>query len=230
MNHIEIELRYQVLEVAQLEAFLAPFEKLHQKHDIDIYLDNEQATLYQKGIYVRIRNNKKLDIKFNRATLDNPDLVRQDYCEEHSFALPLHEKDVERLNGVLRSLGLLSVETADIEQVRVVNNFIERCVVDKIRTSYASDCFIVCLDEISGLGTFLEIELMASGIEKLCLVKEQMQQLVSGLDVVPVKTGYIELLLRKNNFACYLLGRFVLEEDKIYKAQLFSSNSHECLR
>jgi hypothetical protein len=35
MNHIEIELRYEVLSSTQLPAFLAPFEKLHTKHDIE---------------------------------------------------------------------------------------------------------------------------------------------------------------------------------------------------
>ena len=106
MNHIEIELRYEVLKPEQLTSFLAPFEKLHQKHDVDIYLDNPQAMLYQKGIFIRIRNEKKLDIKFNRATLDNPDLAIQDYCEEHSFALPLQEKDLVKLNELLVSLDL----------------------------------------------------------------------------------------------------------------------------
>ena len=62
MNTIEIELRYQVLEPQQLVIFLASFEKLHQKHDVDIYLDNPEAILYQRGIFVRIRNGKNLKL------------------------------------------------------------------------------------------------------------------------------------------------------------------------
>ena len=221
MNTIEIELRYEILKPEQLPSFLASFEKLHQKQDVDIYLDNPQALLYQKGIFIRIRNNKKLDIKFNRATLKNPDLAIQDYCQEHSFALPLQEKDLSQLNELLMSLDLKPTAVADLEHVKNANNFAEHYRVDKMRTSYKHDSFTVCLDEVADLGTFLEIELMASSIEDLAVVKQQMQQLIKGLDVAPLKTGYGTLLLRKKDFEHYLLGRFILEEDKIHR---------ECLR
>jgi predicted adenylyl cyclase CyaB len=217
MNHIEIELRYEVLKPEQLVPFLASFEKLHQKHDVDIYLDNPQALLYQKGIFIRIRNGKKLDIKFNRATLDNPDLAIQDYCEEHSFALPLQEKDLSKLNKLLISLNLQPMAVADLEHLKSANNFDEHYRVDKMRTSYKHDSFTVCLDEVADLGMFLEIELMANTIEDLAAVKQQMQQLIKGLDLAPLKTGYGTLLLRKKHFEHYLQGRFILEEDKIYR-------------
>jgi predicted adenylyl cyclase CyaB len=217
MNHIEIELRYEVLKPEQLSSFLASFEKLHQKHDVDVYLDNPQALLYQKGIFIRIRNGKKLDIKFNRATLQNPDLAIQDYCEEYSFALPLQEKDLGKLNELLVSLDLKSIAVADLEDLKVANGFGEHYRVDKMRTSYKHDSFTVCLDEVADLGTFLEIEFMANTIEDLAVVKQQMQNLIRGLDLAPLKTGYGTLLLRKKDFEHYLLGRFVLEEDKAYR-------------
>jgi len=217
MNHIEIELRYEVLKPEQLAPFLASFEKLHQKHDIDIYLDNPQAMLYQRGIFIRIRNGKKLDIKFNRATLENPNLAIQDYCEEHSFALPLQEKDLGKLNELLISLDLKPMAVADLEHFKNTNNFGEHYRVDKVRTSYKHDSFTLCLDEVADLGTFLEIELMANTIEDLATVKQQMQQLIKGLDLASLKTGYGTLLLRKKHFEHYLQGRFILEEDKVYR-------------
>ena len=217
MNHIEIELRYEVLKPEQLPSLLASFEKLHQKHDVDIYLDNPQALLYQKGIFIRIRNSKKLDIKFNRATLENPDLAIQDYCEEHSFALPLQEKDLAKINELLVSLDLQPTAVADLEHLKNANTFGEHYRVDKMRTSYKHDSFTVCLDEVADLGMFLEIELMANTIEDLAAVKQQMQQLTRGLDLAPLKTGYGTLLLRKKHFEHYLQGRFILEEDKIYR-------------
>ena len=222
MNHIEIELRYEVLKPEQLSSFLASFEKLHQKHDIDIYLDNPQSLLYQKGIFIRIRNGKKLDIKFNRATLENPDLAIQDYCQEYSFALPLKKKELNKLNELLISLDLKPIEVADFEHLKNANNFDEHYRVDKIRTSYKYDSFTICLDEVADLGIFLEVELMASTIEDLAAVKQQMQQLIKGLDLAPLKTGYGTLLLRKKDFEHYLMGRFILEEDKVYR-----KTSHE---
>ncbi|MBX9830564.1 CYTH domain-containing protein [Candidatus Babeliales bacterium] len=217
MNHFEIELRYELRTPQQLASFLSSCEKLHKKHDTDIYLDNPQALLYQRGIFVRIRNNKKLDIKFNRATLENPDLAIQDYCEEHSFALPLQVQDLERLNPLLVSLDLKPLIIADLDHLKYVNNFVEHYVVDKRRTTYKRDAFTICVDEVAGLGTFLEIELMASCVEDLERVKQSMQLLVKELDVVPLKTGYCTLLLRKKHFKQYLLGRFILDEDKVHR-------------
>ena len=141
-----------------------------------------QALLYQRGIFIRIRNGKQLDIKFNRATLDNPDLAIQDYCEEHSFGLPLQEKDLSKLNELLVSLSLTPT-VADLQHLKSINNFREHYRVDKIRTAYMHDAFTLCLDTVANLGTFIEIELMASTVEDLAAVKRQMQQLIKGLDV-----------------------------------------------
>ena len=216
--NIEIELRYEVLKPEQLPSFLASFTKLHQKHDVDIYLDNPQALLYQKGIFIRIRNKKKLEIKFNRACLDNPDLAIQDYCEEHCFALPLQEQDLEKLNALLVSLNLKPIATPNFDLFKSINNLDTHYTVDKIRTSYQHDAFTLGVDQVADLGTFLEIELMANSIENLAVIKQQMQYVLKGLDLVPLKTGYGTLLLRKKNFKHYLMGRFILEEDKIHRA------------
>ncbi|HEV2601956.1 MAG TPA: CYTH domain-containing protein [Candidatus Babeliales bacterium] len=221
MNTIEIELRYEILQPEQVSPFLASFQFLHRKHDVDVYFDNEQGQLYQKGIFIRIRNGKKLDFKFNRATLENPDLAIQDYCEEHSFALPLQESDLEKVNALLISLQLQPVSHASLDSIKSANNFIEYYTVDKVRSSYTHKDFTICVDEVADLGTFLEIELMAKNIEMLAAVKIEMELLLAGLQLRPLRTGgYGTLLLRKNNFKQYLNGRFILEEDKIYRTQL----------
>ena len=215
MNHIEIELRYQILKPEQLAPFLTSFQPLHRKHDIDIYLDTPQAILYQRGIFIRIRNGKKLDFKFNRACLDNPALAIQDHCEEHSFALPLVATDLPKINDLLISLDLKPIATADVALLKSTNHFDTHYTVNKIRTSYKYNLFTICVDEVADLGTYLEIELMASTLDNLDSIKNQMQQLLLDLDVTPLKTGYGTLLLRKKDFAHYLLGRFILEEDRV---------------
>jgi adenylate cyclase class IV len=215
MNHIEIELRYQILDTHQLAPFLASFQPLHRKQDIDIYLDTPQAILYQRGIFIRIRNGRKLDFKFNRACLDNPALAIQDHCEEHSFALPLIAADLPKINDLLVSLDLKPIATADLALLESVNNFDTHYTVDKIRTSYKHNLFTLCVDEVADLGTYLEIELMASTLDNLDSIKNQMQGLLFGLDLTPLKTGYGTLLLRKKDLTHYLLGRFILEEDRV---------------
>ncbi len=217
MNTIEIELRYEVVDRNQLIKFLEPLQQLHSKRDVDIYYDNTDAFMYQRGIFIRNRNNKKLDIKFNRACLDNPQLAIQDYCEEHSFVLPLQEKDLSSLNDLLASLKLQPAPLADFDAVLQVNNFIEHYRVDKMRTSYVHDAFTIAVDEVADLGIFLEIELMAQNIENLQAAKQEMELFLAELKLRPLRTGYGTLLLRKKDFKHYLLGRFILEEDKSYR-------------
>jgi 8-oxo-dGTP diphosphatase len=217
MNTFEIELRYEVLDPQQLAQFLSSLKQLHQKRDIDVYLDTHDAALYQRGIFIRLRNNKKLDFKFNRACLDNPQLPIQDYCEEYSFTLPLQPDDFPPINELLVSLNLQPCISADIENLKNRNNFINHYVVDKLRTSYQHASFTLSVDEVADLGTFLEIELMAKSIENIDTIKAKMEELLAHLRLKPLKTGYGTLLLQKNDFKHYLLGRFILEEDKKYR-------------
>ena len=214
MNNIEIELRYEILDLNQLSKFLVSMNYIHKKHDIDIYLDTPQAILYQKGIFIRIRNNKKLDIKFNRACLDDPCLEIQDYCEEHSFSLPLQEIDLNKLNNILESLNLITIPAPNLDLFKLANNLDIHYIIDKKRTSYIHNQFTLSIDEVFNLGSFLEIELMAQNIENLAYIKQDMEKLLSNLSLKPLKTGYGTLLLRKNNFEHYLKGRFILKEDR----------------
>ena len=87
--------------------------------------------------------------------------------------------------------------------------------LNKIYTLASSD-FLLTFDADVLLDRNIEIELMVSSIENLAAIKLQMQQLLKGLDLKPLRTGYGTLLLRKKHFEQYLLGRFILEEDKVY--------------
>lgn len=214
MNTIEIELRYEVLDPVNLATFLAPLELLHKKHDIDLYFDTPDHQHFGRGLYIRVRNGKKLEIKFNRACLENPDLPHQDFCEEHGFALPLVAGDLGRLNDLLSSIGLKSIHKPDFELCKTVNNLELSYTVDKIRTSYQDKAFTLAVDEVAGLGLFLEIELMARDSDDLERVKQNMRAALAGVNLRQSIGGYSTLIMRKNNFERYLRGRFVLEADR----------------
>lgn len=213
MHTFEIELRYKILDGSQLPAFLKPLHKISQKNDLDIYLDSPDVRLYQQGIFVRVRNNKKIEFKFNRDCINNPHLGLQDYCEEHSFALPLAPIDFDTFNTVATYLGFLPC-TYNFESWKQENNLAVHYSVDKVRTSYQHKLFTLSIDEVKNLGTFLEIELMATTVENVAPIKQEMQEFLSPLSLEPLKTGYGTLMVRQNNFEQYLLGRFILPEDK----------------
>jgi len=214
-NTFEIELRYEVLDRAQILSFLASATQLHTKHDIDIYLDTPAHILWKRGIFIRIRNDKKLDIKFNRACLNDSTIDRLDYCEEHSFSLPLESAILSKINSLLTSLDLKVLPIADLATLKSINELEEHYVVDKVRTTYIYNSFTLALDEVADLGSFLEIELMAENADNLEKVKDEMQLALTGLKLKPLRLGYGAMLLKKNHFESYVQGRYALQEDRL---------------
>jgi predicted adenylyl cyclase CyaB len=219
MHCIEIELRFEILNPSELPAFLAGLTKLSTKRIVDVYLDTNTIDLLKKGVYIRIRDGKKLDIKFNRECLYNPSLELQAHCEEYSFIIPLHEYDVDDFNSIVKTVGLLPVSRPNFEGFTEINHLIPHRTVDKVRTSYATGIFTVVIDEVVGLGTFLEIERVATNTDDIEVIKEQMQSILLPLSLKPLQTGYDSLVLRKQNFDEYLQGRFILDEDKRLRKQ-----------
>jgi adenylate cyclase, class 2 len=185
---------------------------LNTKRIVDIYFDTLNADLIERGIYVRLRNNQKIDIKFNRACLDDPTLELQPYCEEYSFILPFSSEQLPLLNTINTDLKLK--HASSFEEYKTVNNLIDHRTVDKTRTTYSIEDFVISIDEVKGLGKFLEIELMDNKTDALDAVTKRMKEILSSLELKPLKTGYDSLMLRKQNFQQYLRGRFVLPEDK----------------
>jgi predicted adenylyl cyclase CyaB len=213
-NTIEIELRYKILDQKQIVSFLAAAQRLHTKRIIDVYVDTAERILWKQGIYIRIRNDKQLDIKFNRACLQDATIQRLDHCEEHRFALPLETAKLHILNELLTNLKLKMLPIADLQILKSFNGFETHYVIDKVRTFYTYKSFTIVIDEIKDLGTFLEIELMTNNENNIEKVKYDMRAVLAGLNLEPVKSGYCELIVKKHDFDCYLQGRYVLEEDR----------------
>jgi adenylate cyclase class IV len=208
--NIEIELKYQILDDAEISDFAKKLNFLSVNRVIDCYLDTIDADLFKKGIYIRVRDSKKVDIKFNSACLRDPGLGLQSYCEEYSFNLPFSKEAITKINKVHAVLGLNIINHYDLESYKKANNLIDHRIVDKIRSSYNLDQFTIVIDDVNELGKFLEIEVMASNIDNIVCIQEM---LLAGLKLKPLLTGYDALILRKQNFKQYVQGRFVLKED-----------------
>jgi hypothetical protein len=80
--------------------------------------------------------------------------------------------------------------------------------IEKQRSTYVGDGIEVCLDEVSGLGSFIEVEAVGStgvaAATRFCSQK--------ALTNLPL--GYVELWLRKHDFQTYRCGRYLLAQDR----------------
>lgn len=204
---IEIELKFQVLDENQVFDFLKNLEFVSEKRMVDVYLDTAEGDLFKRGIFVRVRDGRKLDFKYN---LEEDD--RHEHCNEHSFILPL--KDVPGVNKNCKILGLCEIE-GSLEEFKLKNKLVESVIVDKVRKKFKDDEFEYCLDLVRGMGLFLEIEAEGREGDDLEAVKTRMREKLKGLALKKITTGYNEIYWRKHNFDLYKQGRYLLEEDKV---------------
>jgi len=198
---LEVELKFQVLDEMQVKNFLKNLKFLGEKRNVDVYLDTKDGDLYKRGIFIRIRDNKKLEFKFNLADIRSKEFSKHEHCDEFSFPLPLTQDSIRKINEVCRILSLK--EVSSLEELKSTNNLIDSIIIDKVRQKFT----------VKNLGKFLEIEYKASSDEDVEKIKEEMREKLKGLNLKLITTGYNELYWRKNNFELYLQGRYLLEED-----------------
>lgn len=120
--------------------------------------------------------------------------LRQDHLEK-TYSIGFHRMKVDFMADETE------VPLPDLQQVSNVQMIFEtigfpvQCVVNKKRRTFRKDDFEVVLDEIEGLGSFLEVELIADGTD------ENMHRLHAaihdlGLDIQnAINTGYPNLLI-----------------------------------
>lgn len=211
---VEIELKYQVLDEAQIQEFLKKLAFIGRERIVDIYLDTKDGNLYKKGIFIRIRNNKTLDFKYNLEDFRNLGRVsRHEQCNEHSFPLSLTNDAHKAINQNCRILGLIEILTPDLEELKLKNDLIKSVKIDKIRQKFKDGRFEYSFDDVKDLGKFLEIETEGQEGENFEQIKQRIREKVSNLNLKLITTGYNELYWRKYNYDLYRQGRYFLEED-----------------
>lgn len=214
MKNIEVELKFQILDIPQIEKFLRNFQFINEKRILDIYLDTQKKDLYKKGVFIRMRDNKKLDFKFNLADFQNQnEISKHEYCNEHSFELPLTDNSVISINKICRILNLKGIKTPIIEELTVRNNLTNSVVIDKIRRKFTDGKFEFSFDDVKGLGKFVEIEFLASKRDNIDRIKKEMEERMFNLKLKLITTGYNEVYWRGRDFNLYLQGRYLFEED-----------------
>ncbi len=141
----EVELKYEISESNLIEKFLSDGEVKKIKNSVDKYYDNKDFSFFKQGIFIRVRDNKKLDFKYNFED------DKHEYCQENSFELPLRKEKSDSFNKLLKVLGFKPIgNDISLPAFIKLNNLIEFVVIDKARTWVSKNGLNFYFDDVKG--------------------------------------------------------------------------------
>jgi adenylate cyclase class IV len=196
---IEVELKFEIPARARtlLQARLAALPSvrcLEYLSHVDRYYDTEHFECLQQEVFLRIRNNRRLEIKFHESA--DP---AHTHCTERLFPLQAEPSFVLEMNALCARFLPQWREAETIEEAIRVNGLLEFAHLVTLRTRYACEDLILCLDDVEGLGDFFEIETACEEPTQVEHALARLHSFVCDLafpSLQLVHTGYVELWLR----------------------------------
>ena len=210
-NPIEMEKKFRVLP-SDLDDFLNNKRFISSKPVVDEYLDTSDGLFYQDGIFIRLRNSKSLDFKFNPDHLGANNVNEHVTCHEYNVALPFELSSALVFETLAKMIPIKCPEPYTYEEFLKINNLKTLLILDKKRTTYEDDLFVIALDEFTDFGTFIELEAKDNNMQKEAFLNE-VAKATKGMKVTEFNSGYIELRLRQINEQLYLKGKYLIDSD-----------------
>lgn len=214
----EFETKFQLaggMDAAQLAAYLN-ITWSGEKHQRDEYYDTRDAALFVRGIFLRVRESSRFQIKFNEDDLASGMSSGHTRCTEIDCPLEFSDADTQELAIVLTKLGLQYKHERRCFDVFAKNNLDEVLVIDKVRQRADVPGGRFYFDAVDGLGTYLEVEMdhaeAAGGI--MAAYFDQLRLLVNDGVLIPIDTGYNALYWRNRNFDVYMRCPYVMAKDR----------------
>ncbi|AGB16027.1 adenylyl cyclase CyaB, putative [Halovivax ruber XH-70] len=144
---------------------------------VDVYYDAPHRTFAETDEALRIRRERDGDDEQVKVTYKGP-LVDEDSKTREEFETSVGDESA--IEGILDRLG-----------------FTEAATVRKDRRMYALDGYTVTLDDVEGVGQYVEVE-QATTEEDVDAVRRGAFEVVERLDLDPdeqIRTSYLGLLL-----------------------------------
>lgn len=146
MLEVEVKIRTHINEIRDKLVSIG-FVRECSEYELDTYYNSELLDLKNEDKALRIRENRNLDsgktvyiLNYKGPKLDDSTMTRS----ETEFVIPSYEAGENLLTGI---------------------GYNPAGRVEKTRISYKKDGCTCCLDQVTGLGEFLEIEIMADESE-----------------------------------------------------------------
>ncbi|KAF5422514.1 MAG: adenylate cyclase, class 2 [Candidatus Methanomarinus sp.] len=174
MIEVETKLKTDCIEHIEERIKELKMEYKGEKTEIDLYFDHPNIHIFSGGGALRVRN---ADGKY-RLTYKGP------------------KKDNETTS---RTEIEIRIESAR-EMIKILNElgFYEICEVKKLRKTYLLKDLIITLDNVDGLGEFIEVEGKANNDEEFKEKKDEIFKLLKklGLSTKEIsQRSYLEMLL-----------------------------------
>ena len=171
------------------------------KFDVDDYLDTRDFEFFKRGVFLRVRNDKSVDLKFDAAG-KNP----HGDCNEASFPFPLTDENDAKFSELCAGLLPSWEKSERLKNAMSSQRLLPFVRIEKTRTTFKLDRATLCLDNVRGLGNFAEIEFLCETEQAAEDARLRLAQLSFDFGVEPVGEGYVELWL-KSSQSCALRAR-----------------------
>jgi adenylate cyclase class IV len=189
----EVELRFAISEAEQAQRVLKDAQKIGANAQTDEYFDFEGLPLYRRNAFVRVRDHCKLNLKY---------FAHKDSNVGEEMAFEFGNGALEPLNGIAAFLKLAQFKgNANEENVKRwlgANGLKPLIVIDKKRTQFKDAEYVYALDEVNGLGTFLEIEKETESEKEAEAIRAKLRKHAEQFDLKIIdNTGYVQMYVEK---------------------------------
>ena len=221
---IEIEKKYRVLDFHHIKDFLKPMNYVSSGRIVDQYFDTVDGFYYQQGVFIRSRNNETLDVKFNPNHLKDKSNNDHVNCCEYSFDIPFHSSFEDLFESLRHFIDIKKPFPYSFQNFLIENHLISLVTIDKTRSSYENETCIIAVDDLYGFGTFIEFE-AKDGTQNAQEFVQYVENLIQGLSLEPISSGYVEFALRETNESLYKKGKYLLNNPLKNEANLLFHQS-----
>src|SRR5579859_679706 len=202
---IEVELKFAIKpdSRARLETYLGTIGCPCRLHNSDIYYDTSSFDLFSQAVFVRVRNQQRLEFKFNEQAA--PEHL---FCTERAYPLSARRGRLAEMNTLFAGFLPRWQVAGTISEAFEENGLIQLARIENSRAEYRYENLVVCVDHVWGLGDFLEIETQCEVESETPRAIEQVQAFAAGLEARQVHIGYVELWLQKYLPRAYRQGKY----------------------
>lgn len=203
-------MRYRLQEGCSLDQWLEQLEPRNTLNITDEYFDIADGGFYKKGIFIRLRNDNVLEIKFNPDHLTG--MQATDHVQYREYRFPISKymfnpQQSEEFSELENLIGIKRPAPFSFMQFLGCNHLRSLVTLSKTRKTYACSTaprIRIAVDIFDGLGTFVEFEAQATTpAYPIDDVWKDVQRIVADLPLIPFHAGHIEFALRETNTALY---------------------------